>query len=160
MFFIKLPPGSYANTGAQEAVEQYREHEQGEGHVQAIAFDGESYDGEGHAGDGSGNEEKQSELDYALASDVDDALDDSGDGAVFGGLAAKDAVIGGLVRMARQVDTRSEEDDSRRDKDSGAEQIAENDFDAPISPWLRFERLRLAGGRLGGGHQIFPQNPL
>ena len=54
---------SHANTRAQEAVEQYREHDQREGHVQAIAFDGESYDGEGYAGDGGGNEEEQSELD-------------------------------------------------------------------------------------------------
>ena len=50
-------PGSHADTRAQEAVEQYREHEQGEGHVQPIAFDGESYDGEGYARDGGGNEE-------------------------------------------------------------------------------------------------------
>src|SRR6266853_6062406 len=122
--------GSHADTGTQEAVEQYRKHEQGEGHVQAIAFDGESYDGEGDAGDGSGNEEEQSELDYALASAVDDALDDSGDGAIFGGFAAKDAVIGGIMRVAVEVDARSHEHDSRRDKDSGAEQVAENDFNA------------------------------
>ena len=57
VFFIKLPPGSCADTRPQEAVEQYREHEQGEGHVQPIAFDGESYDGEGYARDGGGNEE-------------------------------------------------------------------------------------------------------
>ena len=63
VFFIKLPPGSHADTGPQEAVEQYREHEQCEAHVQPIAFDGESYDGEGYAGDRGGNEEEQSELD-------------------------------------------------------------------------------------------------
>jgi hypothetical protein len=82
------------------------------------------------------------------------------DRAEFGGLAAKDAVIGGLVRVAEEVDTRSPEDDSRRDKDSGAEQVTENDFDAVIVPRLRLglERLRL--WRLGSGHQIFPQNPL
>ena len=57
VFFIKLSPGSHANTRAQEAVEQYREHEQCEGHVQPIAFDGESYDGEGYACYGGGNEE-------------------------------------------------------------------------------------------------------
>src|SRR6202171_86852 len=57
VFFIKLPPGSHADTGPQEAVEQYREHEQCEGHVQPIAFDGESYDGEGYACYGGGNEE-------------------------------------------------------------------------------------------------------
>jgi hypothetical protein len=110
-----LSPGSHANTRPQEAVEQYREHEQCEGNIQAIAFDSESYDGEGYAGDGSGDEEQQSELDYALASASidDDALDDSGDGAEFGRLAAKDAVIGALVRMAGEVDTRSEEDDRR-----------------------------------------------
>jgi hypothetical protein len=62
VFFIKLSPGSYADTGAQEAVEQYREHKQREGHVQPITFDGESYDGEGYAGDGGSNEEEQSEL--------------------------------------------------------------------------------------------------
>ena len=49
--------GSCADTGPQEAVEQYREHEQCEGHVQPIAFDGESYDGEGYACYGGGNEE-------------------------------------------------------------------------------------------------------
>src|SRR6202158_2578933 len=57
VFFIKLPPGSYADTGPQETIEQYREHEQCEGHVQPIAFDGESYDGEGYACYGGGNEE-------------------------------------------------------------------------------------------------------
>jgi hypothetical protein len=45
-----------ADTRAQETVEQYREHEQGESHVQAITFDGESCDGEGDASDGGGNE--------------------------------------------------------------------------------------------------------
>jgi hypothetical protein len=99
-------------------------------------------------------------LDYALASAADDALDDSGDDAIFGGFAAKDAVIGGIMRVAVEVDARSHEHDSRRDKDSGAEQVAENDFNAAVSPRLGFERLRLARGRLGGGHQIFPQNPL
>jgi hypothetical protein len=87
-------------------------------------------------------------------------VDDSGDGAEFRRLAAKDAVIGGFVRMTREVDTRSGENDSRREQDSGAEQIAEDDFQSPISPRLRFERMRLARGRSGGGHQIFPQNPL
>jgi|ERR1700686_5423327 len=53
----------HANTRAQEAVEQYRKHEQCEGHVQAITFDGESYDGKGYAGDRGGNEEEQSKLD-------------------------------------------------------------------------------------------------
>ena len=48
---------SHADTRAQEAVEKYREHDQGEDHIQAIAFDGESYNGEGYSGDGSGNEE-------------------------------------------------------------------------------------------------------
>src|ERR1700674_2527215 len=57
VFFIKLSPGSHADTRAQEAVEQYREHEQGESHVQPIAFDGESYDGEGYTCYGGGNEE-------------------------------------------------------------------------------------------------------
>jgi hypothetical protein len=57
VFFTKMPPGSYADTGPQEAVEQYREHEQCEGHIQPIAFDGESYDGEGYACYGGGNEE-------------------------------------------------------------------------------------------------------
>ena len=78
----------------------------------------------------------------------------------FGGLAAKDAVIGGLARVAEEVGTRSPEDDSRREQDSGAQQIAQDDFDAAISPRLGLERLRLARWRLGGGHQIFPQNPL
>jgi hypothetical protein len=77
----------------------------------------------------------------ASAPSDDDALDDSADGAVFGGLAAKDAVIGGIVRVAGEVDTRSQEYDSRRDKDSGAEQVAENDFNAAISPRLGLERL-------------------
>jgi plasmid stabilization system protein ParE len=48
---------------AEEAVEQDGEHDQGEGHVHAIAFDSESRDGEGYAGDGGGDEEEQSELD-------------------------------------------------------------------------------------------------
>jgi hypothetical protein len=52
-----------AQAGAEEAVEQDGEHDQGEGYVHAIAFDGESYDGEGYAGDGGGDEEEQSELD-------------------------------------------------------------------------------------------------
>jgi hypothetical protein len=77
----------------------------------------------------------------ASAPSGDDALDDSADGAVFGGLAAKDVVIGRLVGMAGEVDTRSQEYDSRRDKDSGAEQVAENDFNAAISPRLGLERL-------------------
>ena len=50
-------PCSHANARAQEAVEQYREHDQGKDHVHTIAFDGESYNGEGYSGDGSGNEE-------------------------------------------------------------------------------------------------------
>jgi hypothetical protein len=77
----------------------------------------------------------------ASAPSDDDALDDSGDGTVLRGLAAKDVVIGRIVRMAGEVDTRSQQDDSRRDKDSGAEQVAENDFNAAVSPRLGFERL-------------------
>jgi hypothetical protein len=86
------------------------------------------------------------------------------DRAEFGGLAAKDAVIGGLVRVVEEVDTRSPEDDGGRDKDSGAEQVTEDDFDPVIVPRLRLrlglERLRCGDGRSGSGHQIFPQNPL
>jgi hypothetical protein len=88
-------------------------------------------------------------------------LNDSGDGAEFRGLAAEDTVVGGLVCVAEEIDTRSPENDSRRDQDSSAEQIAEDDFDAVIVPPLPlgWERVRLWGGRLRGGHQIFPQNP-
>jgi hypothetical protein len=87
---------------------------------------------------------------------VAETLNDSGDGAVFGGLAAKDAVIGLLVRVVRQVDATSREDDSRGEQDSEAKQIAENDFDAVIVP----DWGSSLGMLLGGGHQIFPQSPL
>jgi hypothetical protein len=62
VFFIEWSPRSHADARPQEAVEQYREHEQCEGNIQPIAFDGESYDGEGYASDRGGNEEEQSEL--------------------------------------------------------------------------------------------------
>jgi hypothetical protein len=90
---------------------------------------------------------------------VNDAVQDSGDGAEIGGFAAKDTVIGGFVRVAREVDTRSAENDGGREQDSGAEQVAEDEFDAAVSPWLGLERMG-SRGRLGCGHQIFPQNPL
>jgi hypothetical protein len=91
---------------------------------------------------------------------VNDTLDNSGDGAVCGGLAAKDAIIGGFVRVPSEVDTTSAENDSRREQNSGAKQVPEDDFDAAISPRLRLERPQSARGRWGGGHQIFPQKPL
>jgi hypothetical protein len=90
---------------------------------------------------------------------MDNAVHDSRDGAEFGGLALKDAVIGGLMRVAGKVDTGSREDDGRRDQDSGAKQVAEDDFQAAISPRLGLERMRFAPGRWSGGHQIFPHNP-
>jgi hypothetical protein len=64
--------------------------------------------------------------------------------------------------VAEEINTRSAENNSRREQDSGAKQIAEDDFDAVIIPRLRLglNQLRSGGGRLGGGHQIFPQNPL
>jgi hypothetical protein len=96
----------------------------------------------------------------ASAPSDDDALDDSTDGAVFGGLPSKDAVIGGLVRVAGEVDAGSEEYDSRREENSGAEQVPDDDFNAAVSPRLGLKWVRLARGRWGGGHQIFPQNPL
>jgi hypothetical protein len=70
---------------------------------------------------------------------VNDAVQDSRDGAEIGRLAAKDPVIGGFVRVAREVDTRSAENDRRREQHSGAQQVAENEFDAAISPRLRLE---------------------
>jgi hypothetical protein len=48
-------------------------------------------------------------------------LDDSGDGTVFGGLAAKNAIICGFVRVPGEVDTPSTENDSRREQNSSAE---------------------------------------
>jgi hypothetical protein len=67
--------------------------------------------------------------------------------------------------MAGEVDTRSPENDSRCQHDAGAEQVAEDDFDAVIVPRLLPGRARLWGGRWRAGHQIvahqiFPQNPL
>jgi hypothetical protein len=93
---------------------------------------------------------------------MEGAVDDSGNGAEFRGLAAKDAVIGGLVPMMGKVDTRSQENDGRREQDARAEQVAEDDFDTVIVPrWrLGLLRVRLWSGRIGSGHQIFPQNPL
>jgi hypothetical protein len=55
--------GLPARAGTEQAIEQHGQHDQREGHVHAIAFDGESHDGEDNAGDGSGDEEEQSELD-------------------------------------------------------------------------------------------------
>jgi hypothetical protein len=155
-----LWPGLNADARAQETVEQDGEHDQCEGHIQAIAFDSESGYGEGDARDWCGDQEEQSELDQTPASTTDDTLDNSGDGAVCGGLAAKDAIIGGFVRVPGKVDTTSTENDSRREQNSGAKQVPEDDFNAAISPRLRLEGLWSARGRLRSGHQIFPQKPL
>jgi len=57
--------------------------------VHAIAFHGESHDGKSYAGDGRGDEEKQAQLNQATAAAVDDASNDSGDGAEIGGLPRK-----------------------------------------------------------------------
>jgi len=54
---------SLADAGAEQTIEQDGKHDQGEGDVEAIAFDGESHDGERYAGDWCGDEEEQSELD-------------------------------------------------------------------------------------------------
>jgi hypothetical protein len=135
-------PGLNAEARAQETVEQDGKHDQCKGHIQAIAFDSESGDGEGNARDWCGDEEKQSELDQAPASTVDDTLDNSGDGAVCGGLAAKDAIIGGFVRVPSEIDTTSTENNSRREEHSCTKQVPEDDFNAAISPGLRLKRPR------------------
>jgi hypothetical protein len=61
-------------------------------------------------------------------------VDDSGNGAVIGGLAAKDAVIGGFGGMTDKIDAGSGENDGGGEQDSGAEQVAEDEFDAVIVP--------------------------
>ena len=43
------------------------------------------------------------------------------------------------MQVTREVDARSAENDGGRKQHSGAEQVAEDDFDAAISPGLRLE---------------------
>jgi hypothetical protein len=62
--------------------------------------------------------------------------------------------------MTDKIDAGSGENDGGGEQDSGAEQVAEDEFDAVIVPGFGLGRVRLWGGRLSGGHQIFPHNPL
>ena len=63
---------------------------------------------------------------------------------IVGRLAAKDPVIGGLVRVPREVNASSRENHRRREQNSRAKQVAEDEFQAAVSPRLRLKGLRLA----------------
>ena len=86
---------------------------------------------------------------------VRDALNNTANGTEVGGLAAKDPVISVLMPVAEEINTRSREYNRRREHNSGAKQIAEDDFNAVIVP-----RLLLWNRQFWRGHQISPQNPL
>jgi hypothetical protein len=87
-------------------------------------------------------------------------MDHSGDGAIFGGLAAKNAVIGVLAGMVEKIDARARKNDRCRNQHSRAQEVAEDDFESAISPRLGSERIRLSHWRWSGEHQILPHSPL
>jgi hypothetical protein len=89
-----------------------------------------------------------------------DAVDDSGNGAVIRRARRERCGNWRARAMTGKVDTGSRENDGGREQDSGAEQVAEDDFDAVIVPRLWVAAGAAVGRALGGGHQIFPQNPL
>ncbi len=142
----------HSDAGSQQAIQQDREHDQSEYNIHSIMFHGESYDGECHASDGRRDQQEQSQLDPSPAPVIDHTLHNSRDRAELRRLATKNAVVGGFVRVTREINAGSQDNDRSRDQHSGAQQIAQDDFDTVIVPRLCLWLDRLRRGRLSGVH--------
>jgi len=145
--------------GADQAVEQDRQHDQREGYVEAVAFQGEADYGERDPHDGSRDQEEQAELDEALSPAGEHALNHAGNGAEVGRLTAEDAIVGGFGGVAGDVDAGSDENDDGGERDSAAQDIAEHQFQTAVIPKPRFA-LHALFDIQGRRIHIRPQMPL
>ncbi len=97
-------------------------------------FGGESPDGKGYAGNRGGDEEDESQLNYALAVKGEGAVEDSGEAFEVGWFAVKYAVVGGRAAVAGQIDDGSKHDYESGERDAGTEQVADTVLNSLICP--------------------------
>ena len=97
-------------------------------------FGGESPDGEGYAGYRGGDQEDESQLNYALAVKGEGAVEDSGEAFQVGGFAVKYAIVSGRAAVADQINDGSKHDYEGGERDAGTKQVADTVLNSLICP--------------------------
>jgi regulator of protease activity HflC (stomatin/prohibitin superfamily) len=126
------PPAAVAS--AEQAEAEHREHDGGDCHVDPVALVEEGDEGEDHARDRRGDEREEAGRDDAAAVSGRGLGDDAADVAEGDGLAAEEAVRGGLAAVAVEVEDAADERDRRRREHAGAEELPHERLEVLVAP--------------------------
>ena len=117
-----------------EAVEQYREHDQGHDDIGPVALERERDDRERHARNGRRQQQQQAELDEAAPIERARVPHDPRHPTQVGRLAVKDPIVRHRRTVLRQVQSSTKQHDRRGEDHADPQEVADDLVHSLVGP--------------------------